>query len=388
MNNRCIVIIGSGLGGYSLAQELRRKDDTLDLTLVTEDAGASYSKPLLSNAIALQRPASQWIAASSDAMAARLNLKVMTRERVMAIDAAQRRIETASGRLDYDALILATGAEPATPPLAGDAAGHVISVNHLNDYVRFREAIEGAQRVLVIGAGLIGCEFANDLLHARLTPIVVDPGPRPLAALAPAETGLALQRALAAGGVQWRFGQTVKSIVAAQPGYLATLANGDTIAVDAVLSATGLRARTALARHAGLRVERGIVVDRYGRTSDPHIHALGDCAEYPDGLHPFVRPILIAAKAMAATLTGTPTPIVLPVLPVTVKTPLHPVIVLAPEAGTAGSWHAGAEHVGADSHLVFRDDDGNPRGFSLGGASAQARAQALLKQIGAPRVPA
>jgi rubredoxin---NAD+ reductase len=374
-----IVIIGSGLGGYSIAQELRKKGSDADIILVTEEAGAGYSKPMLSNSIAQSRPATLWITTPPDAIAARLNLTLKSRAQVTGVDTANRGVETSAGRYHYDALILATGAEPARPSIAGDAAHHAIAVNDLDDYTRFRETIEGARRVLVMGAGLIGCEFANDLLHANVTPVVVDPGPWPLASLAPAETGLALRRALEAGGVQWHVGRTVRSISAASSGYAAVLDDGKVIEVDAILSATGLRPRIRLAQNAGLHVNRGIVVDDLGRTSRPDIYAIGDCAEYPDGLHPFIRPILVAAKAMAATLAGTPTRIVFPAMPVTVKTPLFPVFVLAPPAGTEGDWIADSE--GGHGHLVFRDSQQNIRGFSVGGASSTSRAQALLKEI-------
>ncbi|PLZ03097.1 FAD-dependent oxidoreductase [Burkholderia sp. WAC0059] len=382
MKTSRIVIVGSGVGGYSVAQALRKRDGAVDLVLVTGEAGAGYSKPLLSNAIAQKRSAAQWITSPPEAMASRLNLTLKSREPVTAIDVANRCVDTSGGRYGYDALVLATGAEPARPPIAGDRAREALAVNDLDDYARFRAAIEGARRVLVIGAGLIGCEFANDLLGANVVPFVVDPGPRPLASLAPAGTGLALQRALEAGGVQWRLGRTVRSIQAAGTGYAATLDDGEVLRVDAVLCATGLRPRTRLARDAGLHVNRGIVVDDYGRASRPGILAVGDCAEYPDGVHPFVRPVLIAAKAMAATLLGTPTRIAFPPMPVSVKTPLYPVTVLPPPADTAGDWTPLAE-AGSDG-FVFRDSRGAVRGFSLGGASAASRAQALLGQIDTP----
>ncbi|WP_180815300.1 MULTISPECIES: NAD(P)/FAD-dependent oxidoreductase [Ralstonia] len=378
MGTKRVVIVGSGLAGYSMAQELRKKDNALEIVLVTAEAGASYSKPMLSNAITQRRATAQLVTSPPEAMATRLNLVLNARERVTRIAVDGHYIETSARVVHYDALILGTGAAPIRAPIAGNAAHAVLTVNDLDDYTLFRQTVEGARRVLIMGAGLISCELANDLLSANVTPVIVDPGPQPLASLAAAETGRSLQRALEAGGAQWRFGRKVHSLPVDSGRYSALLNDGETLEVDAVLSAIGLRPRTELALTAGLHVNRGIMVDQYGRTNHPRIYAIGDCAEYEDGLRPYVRPVLVAAKAMAATITRTPTAITFPLMPVTVKTPRYPVAVLRPSVDQVGMWLAEPD---CENHLVFRDNDGTIQGFSLGGTSSSSRAPGVAPAV-------
>jgi rubredoxin-NAD+ reductase len=145
-----------------------------------------------------------------------------------------------------------------------------------------------------------------------------------------------------------------------------TLSDGSTLQADAVLSAIGLRADTALAAAAGLVCERGIVVDTYLQTSAPAIFALGDCAQYASAGQrtlPYVMPIMNAAKALAATLAGTPTALVFPLMPVSIKTPAWPIVVSAAHPSLAGQWVAEAEE--ASGVWRFMDGEGVQRGFVL-----------------------
>ena len=191
---------------------------------------------------------------------------------------------------------LESGADPVRLPLQGDAADQVLSVNDLQDYAAFRERLQGARRVTVIGAGLIGCEFANDLVAAGYEVDVVDPGTQPLGRLLPPEAGDLLQRALSDAGVHFHWGTSVQA-VHAQPGDLQLeLANGQRLGTDVVLSAVGLRPRTALAQAAGLQTAQGIVVNRQLQTSQPDIYALGDVAEVEGRSLPYVMPLMQAAR--------------------------------------------------------------------------------------------
>lgn len=377
---RGIVIVGAGLAGYGVARELRKRDPGVRITVVTRDDGDFYAKPSLSNALAAGRSADALVTTPAAAMREQLGIDLLARTAVERIDRDAREILTTSGALAYRQLVLAAGADPVRLPLAGDAADRVLQVNDLDDYRRFRAATSGASRVAILGAGLIGSEFANDLAAAGVRVSVIDPGPRPLAALLPEPAGRWFASRLAAAGVNWRFGDTVESVDRAGSALALSLRSGERLEADAVLSAVGLRPRTALASQAGLRTERGIVVDGVGATSDAAIYALGDCAQYGTRSLPYVQPIMSASRAIASTLAGTPTPLHFGPMPVIVKTPACPAVILVPDAPDC-EWRS---EPGAES-LEMRcvDADGRLRGFALLGAAA-ARRNALLREIEAP----
>lgn len=183
-----VVIIGSGLAGYAVAREFRRLDSETPLLLLSRDHAGFYSKPMLSNALAGQKTAASLLMKSAEKMAAELKADIRCGVSVSHIDTSARTVTTDAGDvIAFRDLVLALGADPIRPPLAGDAADAVRSVNDLDDYARFAEALEGATSVAILGAGLIGCEFANDLLHRGIAPTVLDVADRPLSRLLPAE---------------------------------------------------------------------------------------------------------------------------------------------------------------------------------------------------------
>ena len=375
-----IVIVGSGLAGYTLLKEIRKRDAATPVTLVTADDGAFYSKPNLSNALTAGKTAAALPSAGAEKMAADQNATVLTHTRVTAIDTQARRIRTAGGELDYSKLILALGADPIPHGLSGDGTDAVLAVNDLADYAAFRRALDGKKRVTVLGGGLIGCEFANDLAHAGYTVDVVHLGEWPLERLLPVEAGQRLADSLAALGVNWHFGRSAKSVEQTANGYRVGLDSGVIIESDVVLSAIGLRPRTQLAKDAGIPVGRGIQTNRLLETGAPDVYAMGDCAEV-EGLNlPYVQPLMVQARALAATLTGTPTPVVYPAMPVMVKTPAHPVAVLPPKIGAAGGWKVECGDSGVCA--LHTDAAGRLQGFALTG-SETARRNTLAKELAA-----
>ena len=377
---QAIVIVGSGLAGYTLLKEIRKRDTVTPVTLVTADDGAFYSKPNLSNALAAGKTAAVLAGASAEKMAADLNARVLAHTRVTAIDTQGQRIRTDHGELEYGKLVLALGADPFPHGLAGSGAAGVLAVNDLADYAAFRSAIDGKKRIAVLGGGLIGCEFANDLAHAGFAIDVVHLGGWPLERLLPVEAGQRLADSLAALGVRWHFGRSGKSVEQTANGYRVELDNGETIEADAVLSAIGLRPRTQLAQAAGIPVGRGIQTNGLLETGAANVYAMGDCAEV-EGLNlPYVQPLMVQARALAATLAGTPTAVVYPAMPVMVKTPAHPVAVLPPRIGAAGSWKVECGETGICAlHL---DDNGRLQGFALTG-SETGRRNTLAKEMAA-----
>lgn len=372
------IIVGSGLAGYNTARELRKINRDIPLVLVTRDGGEYYSKPMISNALAANKPPQALPLNSAPQMAEQLGATIRTRTEVTAIDTTRQELSIGDETLKYGSLVLAVGAAQIRLPLGGNAAGRVLTVNSLDDYGRFCEALAGKRRIAVIGAGLIGCEFANDLVASGRHVDVIDLAGQPLPRLLPAEGGAHLQEKLAALGVVWHLGTSVAAIEEAGAALNVELANRTVLETDVVLSAVGLNPQRALAERAGIKVNRGIVVNRYLETSAPHVYALGDCAEVEGLVLPFVMPIMHGARALGATLAGRRTALAYPAMPVLVKTPACPTIVAPPLNGAAGAWTI--ERTADGVKALYVDADGTLLGFALNGVATSARAQ-LAKSL-------
>jgi rubredoxin-NAD+ reductase len=382
-----LVIVGAGLAGWTTAREFRKINTGTPIVLITADSGDFYAKPTLSNACAQKRSAEQLVTTQAAKMAETLNVSLQSRSLVSAIDTQAKTLsfsgaDGASHTLPYGQLVLASGAHPIRLPLQGDASADVQSINQLADLANFQHTLGAPPKtVLIMGAGLIGCEFANDLVLGGYQVHVVDPTERPLAALLPAAAGEQLRVALQALGVVWHFGATVQAVNHSTETLplAVTLSTGLVVGADLVLSAIGLRADTVLASAAGIACERGVVVDAHLQTSAPHVFALGDCAQYASAgarTLPYVMPIMNAARALAATLAGTPTALVFPLMPVSIKTPALPTVVAAPHPGQAGAWMADTLDPAAAATggaWRFIDPQGQQRGFVLTGGQTTRR---------------
>ena len=381
VNARSVVVIGSGLAGYGLVRELRRKDEGVAITVLTSDGGEGYSKPMISTGYTKDLNADKLAAQSAEELAEQLNVTVRTRTRVASIDTQTQTVHLESGEtLPYSELVLALGAELIRPPIGGDAAEDVLGVNDLDDYRRFQDllAAKGAKKVAIIGAGLIGCEFTNDLLNGGFTVEAVDPMGWCLPTLLPEQSGRAVQAALEEKGATFHFGPLATEVNRAGEGYTVTLNNGDTIEADAVLCAVGVRPRTTLASDAGIEVNRGIVTDRQLRTNAPNVYAMGDCAEVAGHVLVYVAPLMAAARALAATLAGEATDVSYPAMPVAIKTPACPVVVSPPAKDADGEWHF--EGDAPDIKALFRSGSGELLGFALTGQAVKER-MALAKEL-------
>ena len=367
-----LVIVGTGLAGYNLAREFRKLDASTELLLISADDGRSYSKPMLSTGFSKNKSADELCMAEPGKMAEQLgNTRIWTHSRVEAIEPGHRCIRVGHEAVRYRDLVLACGAAPVPPQFTGDAAARCHWVNDLEDYGRFRQALDGRSRVLILGAGLVGCEYANDLAQAGYQVTLVAPCEQLMPTLLPAPLAGALQRSLEALGVQTLLGAQLADLSLAGDGCRATLLDGRELDCDLLLSAIGLRPRIELAEAAGLTVNRGVLVDRHLRTSHPNIHALGDCAEVCGLNLQYVMPLMSGARALAATLAGTPTEVSYGAMPITIKTPCCPLVVAPPPALAEGQWQfAGGE---PDWQAEFRGPDGRLLGYALSGACVAER---------------
>jgi len=373
-----VVIIGTGLAGYNLAREFRKLDTQTPLLLITSDDGRSYSKPLLSTGFAANKNAESLGMATAGAMAEQLNAEIRIHTRVTRLDPANRRVWIGNEPVPYRDLVLAWGAQTIQVPVAGDAADAIFPINDLHDYGRFRAAVAGKRRVLILGVGLIGCEFANDLLLGGYEVDLVAPSEQVMPGLLPLQAAQAVRRGLEGIGARFHLGATLQRLERSDDGLQAQLSDGNRLACDLVVSAVGLRPRTELAAEAGLEVKRGIVVDRLLQTSAAHVYALGDCAEV-EGLNLlYVMPLMAGARALAKTLFGNPTFVSYGPMPVTVKTPACPVVVSLPALDSVGSWTVEAE--GNDVKALYLGASGQLLGYALTGAAVQERL-GLNKQL-------
>ncbi|GGU49022.1 pyridine nucleotide-disulfide oxidoreductase [Pseudomonas laurentiana] len=373
-----VVIIGTGLAGYNLAREFRKLDGETPLLLITADDGRSYSKPMLSTGFAKQKDADGLSMAEPGAMAEQLKAEVRTHTRISGIDPGHKRVWIGEEAVAYRDLILAWGAETVRVPVDGDAGEAIFPINDLEDYARFRAAATGKQRVLILGAGLIGCEFANDLSSGGYQVDLVAPCEQVMPTLLHPAAALAVQTGLEGLGVRFHLGPVLTRLQRVTDGLEAHLSDGSVIACDLVVSAVGLRPRIDLAAAAGLAVNRGVVVDRTLSTSHANIYALGDCAEV-DGLNLlYVMPLMSCARALAQTLAGNPTTVSYGPMPITVKTPACPLVVSPPPRGYEGQWQVEGE--GADLKVLCHDADGKLLGYVLTGTAVMEKL-ALNRQL-------
>lgn len=377
-----VVIVGSGLAAWTVARELRKLDKTRELRIVTRDAGHYYSKPMLSNALAAGKTAAQLVNTPAAQMAQQTAVRLHAHTAALSIDRDRRVVHTSDGPIEYGQLVLATGAEPIRVALDGDAAGDVLSVNDLDDYALFRERLAHAAPVVILGAGLIGCEFANDLAQAGHTVEIIDPGPQVLGRLVPEPAAALLQRSLERVGVRFHLKKSALSVERDRGQLRLQLSDDRRLNASLVLSAIGLRPRTDLARNAGLDTDRGIRVDASLRTSDQQIFALGDGAEYEGVVLPYVMPIMHAARTLAAQLVGSNVHVRFPPMPVVVKTPVAPVVAVPPPATLEPRWQHTTSESGIESRCLSAD--GRLLGFALVG-DAIARKSGLLAALGESR---
>ncbi|MDL0432959.1 FAD-dependent oxidoreductase [Marinobacter sp. TBZ242] len=378
-----VVIIGSGHAGYGLAKALRSLNADREIHVFTADDGGRYSKPALSNALAMKKDAHSLLEESALAIERRLEIRVHAFCPVLSIDTRQQTLVTRLGDMSYGQLILATGARPIRIGFTGDQSA-LLAVNDRQDYQRMRaklDCLDEPARVTIIGDGLIGCEFANDLAQAGHAVNVVGLADRPLPRLLPAAGSEVLRRGLSEIGVQWYLSRSLADVKSAPDGsYRLTLTDGTTLDSDLLISAVGLSPNISLAQEAGVKCGRGIQVNDYLATSIPNIYALGDAVELNGQLLPYLAPINAGIKALALTIDGTPTPVDYPVMPVMVKTPAAPVCVVVPPSEVAVQWRV--DRIGDGVRIQCHDDDGVMLGFALVGKEAMSSRSDWIKACG------
>ena len=372
------LIIGAGYAGYSLAKELRKLDPERSICLISSDSADYYSKPLLSNGFSKQKTASDLVQKTAPQMAAELHIEVWPYCCAEQINPELHQVQTNKGLIQYQQLVLATGASPVKLSLPAATEGLVWSVNDLADYQNFLQQSQNKQKITVLGAGLVGIEYANDLATAGFQVSVIALEHQPLAQLLPPALGELLQQQLTASGVEFYWGASIQEAQLAQQQLQLQLTDGRNLTTELILSAVGLKPKLQLALHAGIDCGKGIKVDQTLATSAADIYALGDCAEICGYNLMYIQPVSLSARALALTLTGRITAVQFPVMPVIVKSPALAVVSWPAAKEQQGEWLY--EGQGMDWLARFQSPSGQLLGFALTGKMVAQRLR-LAKEM-------
>jgi NADPH-dependent 2,4-dienoyl-CoA reductase/sulfur reductase-like enzyme/nitrite reductase/ring-hydroxylating ferredoxin subunit len=274
-----VVIVGGGPAGAACAETLRREGYAGPVTLVAPEPPGPVDRPNLSKDYLAGNAPEDWIPLRSPEFYAEQRITLVADDPVEKVDVAARTALLKSGRaLPFGSLLLATGAEPRRLSIPGVDQPHVHVLRTLADSRAIIERASAGGRAAILGASFIGLEAAAALRQRGLEVDVVGPEAIPLARVMGDDIGRLVQRIHEQHGVRFRLGQAPKAIHANE----VELQDGARFPASLVVMGVGVAPRTALAEAAGLRVDNGIVVDEYLRTSVPDVYAAGDVARVPD----------------------------------------------------------------------------------------------------------
>ena len=276
----CYVILGNGAAGFYAAQEIRKRDRTGRIIMVSNEPYPSYNRPMLTKAIVSRLTAGQ-IGIVEPEWYSGQRIELMLGKEAVRIDPAEGEVELSDGSsLCYDQLIYALGSECFIPPIPGSSLPEVVAVRRLSDVERLEGLMETGTCAVVIGGGVLGLEAAWEIKKAGLSVAVLEAMPMLMGRQLDEEAGEWLKRAVEKSGIRIRTGAGVTSIDGEEKVTGVTLSDGETLPADLVVISAGIRANTYLAEQAGLETNRGVIVNERMETSIPGIYACGDCAEY------------------------------------------------------------------------------------------------------------
>jgi apoptosis-inducing factor 3 len=273
-----IVIIGGGAAGFAAAQMLRRQGYQNSIVMLSSENALPYDRPNLSKDYLSGMIPFEYVPLKDESFYEKNHIETRLGRAVRELDVRARQVVLASEAIPYDRLLLATGAEPVRLTIPGADQPHVRTLRSLADCQAIIERAKAARRVVVIGASFIGLEVAAALRTRNLEVHVVAPDKRPMERILGPDMGTFVRSLHEEHGVVFHLEDKVAVIDEKTVG----LEKGGAIEVDLVVVGVGVRPRLELAEKAGLRLDRGVVVDEYLETSAPGIYAAGDIARWPD----------------------------------------------------------------------------------------------------------
>ena len=276
---RRIVVVGGGAAGFAAAEMLRREGYDGALTIVSADADPPYDRPNCSKDYLAGKAPSEWMPLRDAGFYERNAIDLRTGAEAGGLDLQGRSVILKDGAsLTFDALILATGAEPIRPPIPGFGQANVHVLRSMTDCEAIIREAKPERRVAIVGASFIGLEAAAALVDRGLDVHVIAPEATPLARILGEDLGRFIRSVHEDKGVTFHLGRNVTGFGEGR----VALDDGGGVSADFLVVGMGVRPRTELASAAGLTVDRGVVVDARLETKAPGVYAVGDVARYPD----------------------------------------------------------------------------------------------------------
>ncbi len=284
-----VVIAGAGHAAGELAIRLRQAGYTDPITMVGSETHLPYQRPPLSKAFLSGLATQADLLLRPDTGYAKADIAFIGATQVLRLDLARRSLTLSDGRtLDYGWLVLATGGQARRLSCPGAELGGVHVLRTIDDVIALRARLAQGARLVIVGGGYIGLEVAAVAIKHGLSVTVLEAAPRLLARVTGPEMSAFYEGVHRAAGVDVQTGASLAALLpdARDAGHVgaAQLADGRMFPADFVLAGIGLVPNTSLAEAAGLPTGNGILVDEYCRTPDPHVLAIGDCANHPNPL--------------------------------------------------------------------------------------------------------
>ena len=293
-----LLIVGAGQAGFQAAASLRQEGFQGSILMIGDEPALPYQRPPLSKAYLKEGDPAR-LELRPRSFYERLGIDLAMPNVAVDVNRADRVVRTEDGaRYAFDHLILATGSACVSPPIPGAALPGVHQLRTLSDAERLRHSLETARRVVVIGGGFIGLEFASVALQAGHEVTLIETAPRLMARAVSAHMSEAFRKYHLDCGLRLKLSEGVLGITADQRGVYSVFLEHECIEADLVLLATGVRPNVSLAISAGLEIDNGVRATETLQTSDPSIFALGDCASFPD---PFTLQRVRLESVQAAT---------------------------------------------------------------------------------------
>jgi apoptosis-inducing factor 3 len=276
---RSVIIVGGGAAGLAAAEMLRREGYAGGLTLISADDSPPCDRPNLSKDFLAGTAPEEWMPLRPPEFYTQQRIELLLNSPVASLDTQRRRVRLENGReLPFDALLLATGAEPVRLEVPGASASTVCYLRSFADSRAIVAKAADARSAVVVGASFIGLEVAASLRERGLEVQVVAPESIPMLRILGAEAGRWVQSLHESHGVKFHLGKTLQRM----DGRRATLSDGTVLDADLVVLGVGVRPAVSLASSAGLAVDRGVLVNEYLETSAAGVYAAGDIARWPD----------------------------------------------------------------------------------------------------------